>query len=202
MREETSWAFLEYNTFSFCEPVAWQQFRDEHTIAQLNHMRAIELYTMAATVEFEDGYGEGNGDPYARMPGDDWWRFDGVSILKNVTNIVLGFRDPPQRYNGRFNQNIDLIGRALDSAFGDLSGLKRLKDVNVFIIMDPHYYVYRQGNTMETNEQIEILLSLFGSKLEMKLLASNPHNIVQSTNHWENLDSMAISRLRGEQVEV
>ena len=175
--EESLWAFLEYNTFSFCEPVAWQQFRDNHTAAQLDHMRSIELFTMTPWFHPETGYGE--GDLYAITHDDRRWKFDDIGILKNVTKVVLGLRDPYQKSTGPACQNIETIGQALNSAFGDVSGLKRLKEAEVFIILDNRTGHY--GRLMYADQsQIVSRVSELASNLEAKFLALNPHNIAPS----------------------
>lgn len=177
MYKESLWSFLEYNTFSFCEPVAWQQFRDDHTAAQLNHMRSIELFTMTPMFHHERGYGE--GDPYAMMTDDHWWKFDDIGILRNVTKIVLGIRDPYQRFVGTVSENIEMLGQALDSAYGDLGGLKRLKEAQVFIIQDNMMRPSRRHMDAE-QELFASRVSDLASNLEAKLLAFNPHNIALS----------------------
>ena len=180
--EESLWAFLEHNTFSFCEPVAWQQFRDNHTAAQLNHMRAIELFTMTPWFHPEKGYGE--GDPYTITRDDRCWKFNDIGILKNVTKVVLGLRDPYQRYTGPASQSIKTIGQALDAAFGELGGLTRLKEAEVFIILDNMTGHYGQLTYAEQS-QIASRVPKLASDLEAKLLAFNPHNIARSMHPEE-----------------
>lgn len=175
--EEGLWAFLEYNTFSFCEPVAWQQFRDDHTAAQLNHMRAVELFTMTPVVPPFDPPFE--GDLYARFPGDHHWKYDDVGTLKNFTKIVLGIRHPSTRYEASISQKVEFAGQALHTAFGDLSGLKRLKEAKVFVIPD---------HTIPLDDcHIASQFSDLASGLEAKMLAFNPHNIAPhpEDNHYQ-----------------
>ena len=143
-------------------------------------MRAIELFTM--TPEGEVQTGQDKRDPYERTPRDCRWRFDNVGILKNVTTIVLGLRDPRIRYDGIPSQKIETIGAALDWAFGDLGGLKRLKEAKVFIILNHIRHPYLSEEEMK---QITDPLSILASNLEAKLLALNPHNVAQSTHKEE-----------------